>query len=254
MPLLTHKERTERNQEKTMRVLRFLRESIYTTAPILGQLLGLTSRIAIYKTLRALEKKSLVRHQEFEGPTGTPSTNFTLWGITAVGQEAALQDGDERTNVVFNSGKISLKNLPHYLSIQRIRVLAERENWTNFIYCDRRALDQTKTDDTINQPQRPDLLATDPSGRRVAIESERTLKRIPLYKDHVLPGHVRRINADEYQYVVWVCQQPQKEKTLRHLLTTAIRELSEEKALHLEKTTPGIKTFNVTNLTTWPKF
>lgn len=240
-------DRFQRNREKIKAVLRFLRTSIYSTPPILGEVMGIKAPSGISQTLRLMEKKSLIRRHTFPGTQ-------TLWGITAVGQEAAMQNGDEPINVVFNTSKVSLRNLEHYLSIQLIRARAEKQNWSDFIYCDRRALDQTRTDETINEPQRPDLLATDLSGRRVAIESERTLKRLQRYKESVIPGHVRRLNAEEYQYIVWVCQDIESEKALRRLLASALQELSNENALHLELTTPNVKTFNVTNLASWPKF
>jgi hypothetical protein len=240
----------KRNREKTLAVLRFLRTSIYSNTEILGHIMALKSKSAISKTLQSMERKRLLRHQLFQEMGG----RFTLWGITPTGQDEALQSGEEPINVFFNVSKISLTGLQHYLSLQHIRVRGERANWTDFIYCDRRAVNKIRHADTINDPVRPDLLAVDPNGRRTAIEYERKIKWAPRYENQVIPGHVRRINAGEYDYVVWVCRDADDEKTLRGLLTTAIQNLTKDKVLHLSKTEAGIKPFNITNIHTWPRF
>jgi DNA-binding MarR family transcriptional regulator len=240
----------QRNQDKTLAVLRFLRTTIYSTSDILGQVMGVNAKSTISMTLQSMEAKHLLRRKLVQ----EKSRRFIIWGITPTGQDAALQHGEDPVNVFFNIAKIRFRGLDHYLSLQQIRARAERENWREFIYCDRRALDKTKPDTTIKEKIRPDLIARDPSGRLAAIESELTLKRPTLYREHVIPGHVRRINAEEYDYVVWICSDANDEKTLRGFLTGAIQELTKEEALHLDRTVPGIKPFYVTSIESWPKF
>ncbi|HET6844856.1 MAG TPA: hypothetical protein VFK06_24715 [Candidatus Angelobacter sp.] len=253
MPLLTHKETRERNREKALLVLRFLRTSIYSTAELLGEVMGVKSRNGIFETLQGMERKQLLRHQSFQEFTGT----FTLWGITPAGQQACLQDGEEPVAVFFNTSKVSLANLQHYLSLQQIRIRAEAHGWTAFTYCDRRPVNKIKTaqdEDTINEKIRPDMLALTPQNRKVAIESERTLKWPPRYKEHVIPGHIRRVNADEYDQVIWVCRTKNDEERLRTILAAALKELKDDKELHLERGSKDYKTFNVTSIGSWPKY
>jgi len=253
MPLLSHKETRERSREKTLRVLRFLRTSIYSTADLLGAVMGVKSREGIHKTLLKMEEKQLLRRQTFKEFTGT----FTLWGITPAGQEACLQDGEETVAVFFNTSKVSLAKLQHYLSIQQIRIRAESAGWTDFIYCDRRPVHKSETshtNDTISEEIRPDLLAVTPENRKVAIESERTMKWPPRYKERVIPGHIRRLNAGEYDQVIWVCRTKEDEAKLRAILASAVKELRDDKQLHLERTSKEYKTFNVTSIDSWPQY
>src|SRR5579859_1220946 len=98
MPLLPHNEILERKQAKTMSVLRFLRTTIYSTSPLLGQVMGIKDRSTIHVSLSNMEKAKLVRRQTFQEMTG----RLTLWGITAAGQEMSLLPGEEPIGTVFN--------------------------------------------------------------------------------------------------------------------------------------------------------
>lgn len=251
MTLLTIQQALERNQEKALRVLRFLRTSIYSTSQLLGELMGIKSREGIHKTLLNLDQKQLVRRHSYLEFGGS----FTLWGITSTGQQASLQSGERPLSIVFNPAKVSLARLQHYLCLQKIRIRAEVAGWTNVMYCDRPSVykgDASYNHDTINEDIRPDLLATHPQKRTVAIEYERLLKWTPRYKEHVIPGHVRRVNAGEYAQVVWVCRNQAEEERLRSVLFAAVKQLRNENQFYLERTGPDYKTFVVTNINSWP--
>jgi hypothetical protein len=253
MTLLTIQQARERNQEKAFKVLRFLRTSIYSTAELLGEVMRLKARSAIFETLQAMETKQLVRHHIFREFTGT----ITLWGITPAGQEISLQNGDEPISVFFNPSKVSLSRLQHYLSLQRIKIRAEAAGWTNLIYCDRPSVykgSDSQNQDTINEDIRPDLLATHPQSRTVAIEYERLLKWTPRYKEHVIPGHIRRLNADEYAQVIWICRNQSDEQRLRAIILTVVKQLRDDNQFCLERTSKDYKTFVVTNINSWPNF
>lgn len=250
--LATHQAR-ERNRQKTLKVLRFLRTSIYSTAELLGEVMGIKSPSGIFETLQGMERKQLLRHYTFRQFAGAR----TLWGITPTGQDTCLQHGEESISIFFNPAKVSLTQLQHYLSLQKIRIRAEVAGWTNVIYCDRPSVYKGNgwhNQDTINEKIRPDLLATHPQNRIVAIEYERLLKWAPRYKEHVIPGHVRRLNADEYAQVVWVCPNQTDEERLRALLLNAVRELRNDNQFHLERTSKDYKTFVVTSINSWPNF
>src|SRR6266568_8180653 len=228
MPLLPRQQTRDRNREKTLRVLRFLRTSIYSTADLLGEVMGVKSRDGIHKSLMGMEKKGLLRRQRFHEFTGT----FTLWGITPAGQQACLQEAEEPVTIFFNIAKVSLARLQHYLSMQQIRIRAEAAGWHDFVYCDRRQVFKDDTEDSIkktNHEIRPDLLAVTPHNRKVAIESERLMKWPPRYKEHVLPAHIRRLNDGEYQQVIWVCRTREDEEKLKAILAAAIKELRNDK-------------------------
>jgi hypothetical protein len=253
MTLLTIQQARERNQEKARKVLRFLRTSIYSTADLLGEVMGVPSSKGVRKTLANMEQKQLIRRHtylEFGG-------NLTLWGITPTGQEFSLEHGDESIPIFFNPAKVSLARLQHYLCLQKIRIRAESAGWRNVIYCDRPSVykgNDSHNQDTINEEIRPDLLATHPQNRIIAIEYERLLKWTPRYKEHVLPGHARRINAREYAQVIWVCPNQTDEERLRAILLNAVKELKNGNQFHLERTSKDYKTFVVTNISFWPNF
>jgi hypothetical protein len=253
MALLTVQQARERNQQKALMVLRFLRTSIYSTADLLGEVMAVKSREGIRQTLVDMERKQLIRRHTYHELTGT----FTLWGITSTGQELSLQNGDEPIPISFNPTKVSLARLQHYLCLQKIRIRAEAAGWTNVIYCDRPSVykgSAAQRQDTINEDIRPDLLATYPQPRTVAIEYERLLKWTPRYKKHVIPGHIRRLNAGEYTQVVWVCPNQTDEARLRAILLNAVKQLRDDNNFHLERTSKDYKTFVVTNIDCWPNF
>lgn len=253
MTLLTIQQARERNRQKTLKVLRFLRTSIYSTPELLGEVMGIKARSAIFETLQGMESKQLLRHQTFSEFAST----VTLWGITPAGQEASLQDGEEPIAAFFNSSKVSMARLQHYLCLQKIRIRAEAAGWTNIIYCDRPSVHKGNgwhNQDTINEDIRPDLLATHPQNRTVAIEYERLLKWTPRYKEHVIPGHIRRLNAGEYAQVVWVCPNQTDEERLRAILLNVVKELRTDNQFHLERTSKDYKTFVVVSINSWPNF
>jgi hypothetical protein len=251
MALLTIQQARERNQEKALKVLRFLRTSIYSTAEILGEVMDLKARTGIHRTLFNMEQKQLIRRHTYSEFGGS----LTLWGITATGQQLALKSGDVPIPISFNASKVSFARLQHYLCLQKIRIRAEAAGWTNVMYCDRPSLYKGNgwpNQDTINEEIRPDLLATHPQNRTVAIEYERSLKWTPRYKEHVIPGHIRRLNAGEYAQVVWVCADQRDEEQLRAILLTAVKQLQNEHQFYLERTSKDFKTLVVTNIGAWP--
>lgn len=253
MTLLTIQQARERNQEKALKVLRFLRTSIYSTTDLLGEVMCVPSSKGIRKTLLNMEQKQLIRRHTYHQFGG----NLTLWGITATGQQVARQSGEDAICGSFSPSKVSFPRLQHYLGLQKIRIRAEAAGWTHVIYCDRPSLykaNDRHNQDTINEEIRPDLLATHPQARTVAVEYERSLKWTPRYKEHVIPGHVRRRNAGEYAQVVWVCPDPQGEDQLRAILLHAVNQLTNDNDFHLERTSDQYKTLVVTNIACWPNF
>jgi hypothetical protein len=246
MPLLSRTDAYEQSRRKARDVLSFLRTSIYSTESLLGQVMRLKSRAAIHTTLLRLEQAGVIRRS----PIRTAMANVTLWGITSQGQQLATPSAEEVNPVTFNVSKVSVSRLEHYLSLQQIRITGEIFGWTNFIYCDREAkANLTKTESKYNI--RPDLTALDPVGRRVAIECELSLKSPARYKDNIIPGHIRFLNSEQYDYVLWITKTAEEQQTLRQSLTIRIQELKQEQRLHLTRTFSDYKMFHFANLQTW---
>jgi hypothetical protein len=248
MSLLPRTLAYEQSRRKATEVLSFLRTSTYSTEPLLGQLMRIKDRATIHHSLVRLEESGVIRRSHIR----TAMSAVTLWGITAEGQQLATPPGEEVNPVTFNISKVSVSRLEHYLSLQQIRISGEIFGWTNFIYCDREAkANLTKAESKYNV--RPDLTARDPYGRRVAIECELSLKNPIRYRDNIIPGHIRRLNADEYDSVLWITRTPEDQQTLHQSLTARIQELKQEQRLHLTRTFADYKMFHFANLDTWLK-
>jgi DNA-binding MarR family transcriptional regulator len=248
MSLLPRTLAYEQSQRKTRDVLSFLRTSVYSTESLLGQVMRIKHRSTVHNALVRLEQAGLIRRV----PIRTAMAFVTLWGITSEGQQLATPSGEEVSPLTFNISKVSVSRLEHYLSLQQIRITGETVGWTEFVYCDREArANPDKAESKYNV--RPDLTALDPDSRRVAIECELSLKSPARYKENIIPGHIRHINAEEYDYVLWITKTPEDQQTLHQSLTARIQELREIERLHLTRTFVDYKMFQFANLDTWLK-
>jgi hypothetical protein len=248
MPLLSRIAAYEQSQRKIRDVLVFLRTSIYSIEPLLGQLLRIKDRAHIHTSLVRIERSGFIRRARIH----TALSTVTFWGITAEGQTFITPPGEDVSPLTFNTSKISIARLDHYLSIQQIRITGELCGWTRFSYCDReRRSNISKPESKYNV--RPDLAAVDPQGRRVAIECELSLKSPARYKDNIIPGHIRHLNSDVYDYVLWITKTPEDQQTLHQSLAARIGELKQEQRLHLSRTFSDYKMFQFANLQTWLK-
>jgi len=229
-----------------MLILRFLRITIYSTADLLRQVIGVKDRSTIHATLKSLERAKLIQSLRIEDFGGR-----TLWGITAAGQQYCLQDGDEEIAKFFNPRHITLSTLAHYLDIQKVHIALQRATWNDFLYPDKMPRPYLKGGQLAPENQyniRPDLLAASPDGIRAAIEMERFVKTEKRYEEHVIPGHVRRLNAREYDFVLWIGRTPEQQQTLETAIKKVIQRLREKQKLYLEVRPTTYKIFQFNNL------
>jgi DNA-binding HxlR family transcriptional regulator len=246
MPILPTAQIIERKREKTMLVLRFLRTTIYSTSEILGSVMGITTRSPIHRTLKSMERLNLIqsaRNDNFGGKT--------LWGITAAGQRYCLQDGDEEIAKFFNPSKVSSSTFIHYLDIQRVHIALQKAGWKDFSYPDKLPRPHLKGGKLAPESKyltRPDLLAINPDQVRGAIEMERFVKSERRYEEHIIPGHVRKLNAGEYSFVLWIARTPEQQETLQDVIKKAVQSLRERQKFHLEPRSTNYKIFQFNNL------
>ena len=200
--LLPIGERKARQADKRVRLLRFLREEIWSTPEILAQVLRLHSRQAVWKSLRQFESEELVRCHEHIALGG----RILIWGITAHGQALAFDTAFETASRhYFEPSKVSEFTLRHSLDIQRLRIAAESLGWMNW--------QNGQTLGTIEKGMnRPDAIANDPAGAKVALECERTIKTVKRYQA-ILSGYLQAIKRAEFSRVIWVC--PSSDLALR---------------------------------------
>lgn len=186
------RERDSRQQEKRQKVLKFLRQHIWSTQQILQQVIGLESRQATHKTLLQLETELLIKRHTFNSLGGP----VTLWGITPHGQGMAFTPGQEPLiSAYFEPSKISEQNIRHQLDIQLLRIKAEASGWSQWI-------DGDRIGNIEANGKRPDAIAVDPSGSRVAIECERTIKTVKRY-EQILVTYLIAIKAGSISRVIW---------------------------------------------------
>jgi hypothetical protein len=184
------------------RLLRFLREHIYSTLPILQQVAGYSSLQGIRQAMQRLEKAEYVRQHVLTGP----GQRLPLWGITHAGQAFAFElETELPVAVAFEPSKVAYSTVPHHLDLQQLRMTADKAGWTHWQHGDR--LGALGRDD-----KRPDAVATDPLGNRVAIECERTIKTPQRYKV-ILSFYLQAIRAGEFSRVVWLS--PTEDTSLR---------------------------------------
>ena len=98
---------------------------------------------------------------------------------------------------------------------------------------------------------RPDLLATNPDGTRGAIEMERFVKAEKRYEQHVIPGHVRKLNAREYDFVLWIARDIDHQQTLENTIRKVVQKLRENQRFYLEARPTHYKIFQFSNLQSW---
>jgi hypothetical protein len=249
MPLLPTAETRQRHREKFNAVLCHLRDAIYSTTDILGEVMDIVHRQTIQETLRKMEDCRLITHQDFHEQSGM----IRLWGITATGQHRVLENGQEPNPSVFNPSKISFTNLLHYLDMQRIQVRGVKAGWSQFIYVDRYYRKQPAA---IRHTAsiRPDFIATSGQGHIASIECERTRKSFARYKTEILPGHVRSLNAGDYEFVIWITPTFVNQQELYAVITKAVDQLIAEQTWQLTLTPAAFKRFQFANLETWPQY
>lgn len=182
-------ERQVRIDHKRRVLLQFLRDESWSNLSNLAGVMNL-SEPAMFKTLCQLERDGfLLRHK-------VAQLRLSLWGITSKGLMFAWDEYEPMENRPhFEPSKLSIVNIHHYLDIQRARLAAERAGWSGWVPGNRLPKDIKK---------RPDAVATTPSGHRVAIEIERSIKTIKRY-EAIFAIYLQMIKHGDYMMVHYVC-------------------------------------------------
>jgi hypothetical protein len=189
MLIKSFNERQQRIDSKRSTLLRYLRDESWSSLGNLARV-AVLSEPAMFKTLCQMERDGfLLRHKVTE-------LRINLWGITPKGLLFAWDEHEPMENrPYFEPSKLSVVTIHHYLDIQRARLVAERAGWSGWIPGNRLPKDIKK---------RPDAIATTPSGHRVAIEIERSIKTIKRY-EAIFAIYLQMIKQGEYMMVHYVC-------------------------------------------------
>ena len=199
-------ERKARIEQKRRKILRFLRDEIYTTREVVQELLDLAATPA-KNTLSAMCRDGLIRLEMVSAPKGIKKY---LYGITPHGQGMAFDEGEQPKEKVFEPGRVGLTTLEHYLQIQMMRVKAEKAGFTNWIIGDRGALfakDQCRTD----------AIVAHPNGEKIGVEVELTIKTLKRYET-VLLDRLKQIKSEIFTSVVWITKDEDTQKRIESII------------------------------------
>lgn len=189
MLINSFQERQIRTDQKRRTLLRFLRDESWSNLANLAGVAGITEP-AMFKTLCQMERDGFIlRHKVVQ-------LRMSLWGITPKG---LLFAWDEHEHMVqrphFEPSKISIVTIHHYLDTQRARLAAEGIGWSQWLPGNRLQKGIKK---------RPDAVATSPSGQRIAIEVERSIKTTKRY-EAIIAAYLQMIKQGDYAMVHYVC-------------------------------------------------
>lgn len=216
MPIISNPvERIARASEKRRSLLRFLRDEVYTTPAVAALLMGCGERAA-RQTVASLEADGLVKRHEVKLMPDLPPV--VLIGITDHGQGMAfdVDKGEEPSARTFEPGKYNLVYLSHALDIQRLRIYAERSGIV------KRWLPGEMLGAGKKGAKRPDAVILTTSGKRVAVEVERSIKNRKRYLS-VLQGHLEAIAPGKWNKAVWACPSAEIAARVEALVKSARR-------------------------------
>lgn len=216
----SHAERLMRKADKRRRLLGFLRTETWTTPAIAGMVMGIADRRTIKGTLDSMAADGLIARDKLRLPLGLI---LHVVGVTMNGQaEAASLTGKPFVARAYETGRIGLTVIDHTLDLQRLRIAAARAGWKGWTYLDRIPLEERKD----NKRHRADALATHPSGQRVAIEAERTMKTKKRYLI-IVGDHLSAIAQRQYDRVLYTAPNTAIVEALRQTVTRLPRVLVE---------------------------
>ncbi|MFM9913281.1 MAG: MobC family replication-relaxation protein [Methylophilaceae bacterium] len=200
--------RISRRHAKHYAVLRFLRQHLWSSQQILQDVMNLQSRQAAHKSLMQMRVEGLIQSHLYEALGG----NITLWGITAHGQAMAFNPHNEEPYATyFEPSRVSEQTIRHQLDLQKLRVIAEKNGWSEWLDGDRLGFLKIEI-------KRPDALVKDHNSMVIAIECERTFKTQKRYQQ-ILVSYLRLLKSGQISKVVWVLPSKGMEERLRKIIT-----------------------------------
>lgn len=216
MPVIANpQERNARAHEKRRALLRFLREEVYT-APEVAALVMRCQERAARQTIASMEKEGLVKRHDVKLMPRLPPVRIVA--ITSHGQGMAfdVNKGEEPSDRVFEVGRYNMVYLSHTLAIQQLRVHAEQSGVV------KRWLPGEMLGAGKKGAKRPDAVVLTSSGKRVAVEIERSIKNRKRYLA-ILQGHLESIAQGKWNKAVWACPSSEVAARVEVLVKSARR-------------------------------
>jgi hypothetical protein len=159
-------------------VLAWLGTEIFSTARVLGQVLGL-KKTGTHQTLAAMKRDGLIDFQSIEWH----AASLQIVVLTPHGAALAGDGGDG-----YQQGKVAPSSIGHQLDVQQARFYLERTGWSEWV-AERTLREEAGTeerDDSLPVLKRrwlkvPDGVGLSPRGLRVGVEMERSIKTTKSY-------------------------------------------------------------------------
>lgn len=198
-------DRAKREQikaEKEAKILAFIKEEGFTEAKIIATLLDTTPTTA-YRTLNKMAREELVKLYDVTGKALGRQGKQVVWGLTQTGALAATDANAEEFNVgYFEVSKLKEVTMKHSLELQRVKVKALKEGWTD--WKGSRQVHQMANKDRSVWLRVPDALAVTPKGYLAAIELERTVKTPKRYEE-ILGDYTQMLSNRTITEVYYFC-------------------------------------------------
>lgn len=224
MLIASNEERKSRNTEKIAQLLHFLKQETWSDFATIKLLFGFKVNPPLYRLLEKVENMGLIQKYVFKSRLGS----LAIWGITQDGLAVVISPDDRVFPPRFEPSKLKGWNLDHHLDNQQVRLILEQKGATGWINGDRNTfLNQ------FNVKHRPDGLITLPNGRRIAIETERSLKTKGRYQQ-IIASHLKARTQSSWFYVFYIVPDEQKKRALLLLFETIKHVIENNQHVTLE--------------------
>lgn len=206
--LMEPTERQQRSKEKMLKLLTFLKDETYSDFKTLMTCFNFKDRKSLYSLLNKAERMGLITKYTYAFRSG----NLALWGITNDGIAVALQPDDQTFPARFEPSRLTAWTLEHHLDNQMVRIILERRGCSGWLNGDRSGFMAQ-----YSVKHRPDALMTLPGGRRVAIETERSLKTKARYQS-IMASHLLARTAQHWMSVLYILPDETRKIGLQRLM------------------------------------
>ena len=191
--IFDYSERQKRIKEKKQALLSWLADFIWTTPELAGQVMALTTRAGINKTLKRLQDEQLIKEAFI---TLADNRDLRVIGITPNGLFWCDSNPTATDKISFDPNRVAQSTIIHRLDVQRCRIKLGNHG-TKWVSENSYSKHITYRPDAIFQA----------SGRTIALELERTAKTKKRYQQ-IVTQHLRQINNKSYDQVHYVSTVP----------------------------------------------
>lgn len=222
--LMPHAARMARHTEKTLMVLQFLREEMWSSTHVLSVLLGVAYSTT-HQLMKRMSDAQLIKSVPMFIAGTRGATRVVLHGITHHGLAMSFPlDSTTEIGRVWEPSKISPLFVPHQLELQEARLRAQGAGWQSWR--------PARLLSGMGLPKLPDAETIDPDGVSVAIELERHIKSLRRY-EVVIGSYILVIKQQRrWQRIDYLCPNLELAHRLSHAFSRVEQVRVEATATH----------------------